>query len=364
MQYFIFKKNLKVMMFIFLNGLILNQAYAQASQNSGPPPSPVKVEKARMLEELPTATMMGTIYSQNQVQLTAGVNGRLDWVVEPGSYLRQGDKIAQVELLPLQLRQAERKTQFERAKINFAYLKNELKRQNKLRAKNSISQLQLDQTQSQVDIAKADLNIAELQLKQINQELERATIVSPFEGVITQRHRRAGFDVNRSDILVDILDIKNLEVRVFIPVKYLAHIRADTAVKLSSKNSQAVTDAFVSTIIPAADPLSQTFEMRIKIPKKNTDVWSIGQLLDVQFPIASHAMSLAVHRDALLLRSDGTYIIKIDENNIAHRLKVEVGKGYNDWVTVDGEINEGDQIAVRGAERLIEGQTVVIQKAI
>ncbi|MCP4412003.1 MAG: efflux RND transporter periplasmic adaptor subunit, partial [Gammaproteobacteria bacterium] len=46
-----------------------------------------------------------------------------------------------------------------------------------------------------------------------------------------------------------------------------------------------------------------------------------------------------------------------------HRLKVEVGMGQGDRVIVEGELKPGDQVAIRGAERLKEGQEVEIQLA-
>ncbi len=338
----------------------------QAAEPNSPPPSPVRVEQVKPFVDSPVVKISGTVYSQNQVDLTAGVSGRLEWVIEPGSYIAKGDKVAQIELLPIKLRLAESKAQFNRAKINLQYLSKELNRQQELRQKNNTSQLQYEQTQSQVELAKADLEIAEIQLQQVNRELNKATILSPFEGVVTQRFRRAGFDVGPSEILVQLLDTRNLEVRVHVPIKYLAFTQPGSLVELSSQNSHADIQSLkaqTTSIIPAADRLSQTFEIRIKIPESGASIWSTGQLVDVQIPIESKQMNLAVHRDALLLRSDGTYIVKIDENNTARRLKVKVGKGKDQWVSVVGDLKEGDRVAIRGAERLAEGQSVVIQNA-
>ena len=345
-------------------GLLSTATFAAEPDKKGPPPSPVKIELVKSLDEVPSATLTGTIYSRNQVQLTAGVTGRLEWVAKPGTYLQQGDLVAQIELLPLQLRQAERKAQFKRAKINLVYLKKELKRQNELRQNKNTSQLQLEQTQSQVELAESDLEISELQLKQINEQLARATVRSPFEGVVTERFRRAGYDVGRSDVLVQLLDTKRLEARVYIPVKYLAFTKPGIQVTLSTQDSnQKIVEltALASTIIPSIDPLSQTFEKRINLPEQTQKFWSAGQMVKVKVPVESDKIALTVHRDALILRSDGTYVVKIDNNNVAHRLKVIVGKGQNDWVTVTGEIKQGDRIAIRGAERLTNGQLVIIQ---
>lgn len=364
MKHTLKKNNARLAICLSILGLLSTTTFAAEPERQTPPPSPVKVEVVKALDEIPSATLTGTIYSRNQVQLTAGVTGRLEWVVEPGTYLQKGDLVAQIELLPLQLRQAERKAQFKRAKINLDYLKKELKRQNELRQNKNTSQLQLEQTQSQVELAESDLEITELQLKQINEQLARATVRSPFEGVVTERFRRAGYDVGRSDVLVQLLDTKHLEARVFIPVKYLAFTKPGILVILSTQDSNQKSveiTALASTIIPSVDALSQTFEMRINLPEKTQSFWSAGQMVKVRVPIESDKISLTVHRDALILRSDGIYVVKIDDQNIAHRLKVIVGKGQNDWVTVTGEIKQGDRIAIRGAERLTEGQSVIIQ---
>ncbi len=342
-----------------LFGLVCFQSIAQEA-----PPSPVQVTSVKAAEAQPSADILGTIYSRNQVQLTAGVTGKLEWVAEPGTYLKKGDLVAQIELLPLQLRQAEQKAQLKRAKINLQYLERELKRQKELRLKKSASQYQLDQTQSQFELAQSDLEIAELQLKQINEQLSRATILSPFDGVVTERSRRAGFDVGRSDVLVQLLDTESLEVRLFVPVKYLAFTKPGSRVTLSSKSEMGerlTAEAVASTIIPAADPRSQTFEMRINVPEEGKRFWAAGQLVKVSLPIETARSALTVHRDALILRRDGTYVVKIDQQNKAHRLKVKVGKGKGDWVVVEGDLKQGDQVATRGAERLREGQSVSIQ---
>lgn len=334
-----------------------------AAEPKEAPPSPVAVAKVRASETTPSADIMGTVYSRNQVQLTAGVTGKLEWVAEPGTYLKKGDLVAQIELLPLQLRQAEQSAQLKRAKINQQYLERELKRQRELRQKNSASQYQLEQTESQFQLAQSDIEIAELQLKQINDQLSRATIRSPFEGVVTERLRRAGFDVSRSDVLVQLLDTRSLQVRLFVPIKYLAFTKPGSKVSLSSKSDlgeKVSVDALATTIIPAADPRSQTFEMRINVPLEGQDYWAAGQLIKVSIPVETQRSALTVHRDALILRRDGTYVVKIDAENKAHRLKVKVGKGQGDWVIIEGDIQLGDQVATRGAERLREGQSVQV----
>ncbi len=107
------------------------------------------------------------------------------------------------------------------------------------------------------------------------------------------------------------------------------------------------------------------FEVRIEIPSHLNEQWAAGQLVKVTVPVQQATPTLTVHRDALILRKDGTYVVKVDAENKATRLLVTVGRGSFDRVSISGktmgELNDGDNVAIRGAERLTDGQTVIIQ---
>ena len=328
-----------------------------------PPASPIKVDKVTSMTLSATADLMGTIHSKMHVPITAGVSGRVEWVAEPGMYIKQDGVLIKMDMLPLELRQAEQKAQIKREQINVNYLKNEVNRLEKLRETNATSQFQLDQTRSQYELAQADHEIAKLKLKQIEDQINRATVVAPYDGVVTERLILAGTDVNRSDTLIKFLDTEQLEARVYVPIKYLAHVRLGNELMLST--DVQTMNAKITAVIPSADPRSQTFEVRIEIPSHLNEQWAAGQLVKVTVPVQQAAPTLTVHRDALILRKDGTYVVKVGSDNKATRLQVRVGKGSFDRVSiiegVNGELVDGDNVAIRGAERLQDGQTVVIQ---
>lgn len=338
---------------LFAGASLLNPV---AAQGNTPPPKPVKVADVKQTSIAPTVDVMATIYSQNQVQVTAGVNGRLTWVAQPGSYVRQGESVAKMDLTPLKLQLAEQQAQVKRAKLNLDYQASELARLQKLGS--NASKFDIDQTASRRDIAKSDLEIARLRISQIQDQIARAEVKAPFEGVITERVRFAGEDVNRSTVLARMLDTKNLEARLFVPLKHLPYVTLGNDLTLTSNEFNH--SGKVKAIIPSADQRSQTFELRIEIPQDASDHWAAGQLVKVALPINKVRQSLAVHRDALIIRRDGVYVIRIDEENKAKRVKVTVGDGDETWVSVSGDLKEGDKVAIRGAERLRDGEKVEV----
>lgn len=342
---------------ILFSALIILTSNAVLAQQA--PVKPVQVDEVESSVFVPTVDIVGSIYSRNNVQLTAGVGGRLEYVAEPGSFLVKGDEVARIDMLPLELQQAEQKAEIKRAQINLRYLQREVKRLQDLRETNSASAFQLDQTQSQYDLANSDLKIAELRLKQINDQLSRTIVRAPFDGVVTDRIREAGGDVNRSDLLVQMLDTENLEGRIFVPVRYLPYLRTSKDVLIRSETHQI--NAAIKAIIPAADRQSQSFELRVSLPADANESWTSGELVTATVPVRAPEETLTVHRDALILRKEGTYVVVIDEDNTAHRHLVEVGRGMEERVSIQSDaIKAGDKVATRGAERVQEGQKVSI----
>jgi len=331
------------------------------AQQAPTPVSTVQVAEVQKVFFTPTIDLVGTVFSQNNVVLTAGVNGRLDYVAEPGTYLLKGEDVARVNQLPLKLQQAEQKAVIKRAAINQQYLERELQRLQELRETNNTSAFQYDQTRSQLELAQADLEIAELRLQQIEDQLSRTVIKAPFDGVVTERQREAGGEINRSDALVSMLDTENLEGRIFVPVKYLPFLRH--VKNVSVKNDNAETDADIKAIIPAADVRSQSFELRVSLPFSEQASWTSGQLFKASLPIQKPQEALTVHRDALILRENATYVVVIDRENKAQRREVVVGEGHEEWVSVTGaNLQQGERVATRGAERLSDGQLVAISE--
>jgi len=65
-------------------------------------------------------------------------------------------------------------------------------------------------------------------------------------------------------------------------------------------------------------------------------------------------------RDALVLRHNGSFVFRINTENKAERIEVEIGDSSGELVSVSGALAEGDRVAIRGAENLREGADVKI----
>ncbi len=328
------------------------------AQGQQMPPKPVSVSGVTSTQITPTVPIAGTIYSRNDVQITAGVNGPLVFVAEPGTYVEAGDVVARIDDISFRLQKLEQKALAERAKISLRFLNSLLERQRGLAETLATSVNQLEQTEADRDVAESDLSIASLRLDQIQEQLERTIIRAPFAGVITERLRREGEFVAPGNVLARMTDTENLEVRVAVPVNYAGRVHRGDSLKMFGYEAEFFGE--IRAVIPSSDVRSQTFEIRVELPDNAGRDWAIGQLVSVAVPMRSVEETLVVPRDALILRREGTYVYRINEDNTAQRIMVEVGDGDGVMVAVNGELEAGDLVAIRGAETLQEGSAVTI----
>lgn len=342
--------------------IVLSLAFSPAIEAQPEmPPASVVVETVEQMSISSTVPVTGTVYSRDDVQITLGVDGQLEFVAEPGTRVKQGDVIARIDTTTLELDRAEQQAQAERAQAQLRYLDAQLRRQQNLADTNVLAASELEQTQSQRDVAASDLRIAEVRLKQIDDQLRRAVVTADFDGVITSRLRREGEDVTRGTAVARLLDTERLEIRVLVPLRYQGRVTVGDQLRLFGFEREAT--GRVRSMVPTPDPRQQAFEMLIEITGgeiTGESPWSVGELVSVAIPLSSAANTLVVPRDALILRQDGSYVFRVSNENTAEKIPVTIGDSAGDRIAVSGDLREGDRVVVRGGESLVAGQAVNI----
>jgi RND family efflux transporter MFP subunit len=260
-----------------------------------------------------------------------------------------------MDVRELSLARAEQAARVKRASVNLTSLDRELDR---LRASGTaVSRFTVDQAQANRDLAAAALEVARALLAQTDDQLARSRITAPFDGVVADRMRRAGEELARGDVIARLVNPDELEIRLFVPLRHVRAIQPGDAVDVTADRRRCT--AAVSTIVPAGDPRSQSFEGLVKAPPVD-GLLAPGNTVEVELPLGEPQRKLAVHRDALIIRADGLYVYRINTEDRAERVSVKAGIADGDWIAVDGKLKAGDQVIVRGAELLRGNEPVQV----
>lgn len=319
---------------------------------------PITVTRVESTDVAPRVPAVGTVFSRNETQITAGIAGRLEWVAEPGDLISAGAPVASFDCEMLKLQRERQVAAAERANINFKSLSREAERLGSLRDTNVVAEAQLERTEADRDLAHSDLRIARITVQETDAQLRRCVVKAPFDGVITERLQRAGEDVERSTVLAAMTDTQNLEVRASVPIRYLPRMRVGELAEVSMNELRL--EARIRKIVPAANSQSQTFEVRLDLPDGAPQIVAAGQLVSVGLPLSAVA-ALTVPRDSVVLSEDGAFVMRINGEEKVEKVAVEVSEANGDYIAVRGQLASGDRIAVRGAEALKDGELVAVQ---
>jgi RND family efflux transporter MFP subunit len=309
--------------------------------------APVEIARAEVRELAPSVRATGIVRSRDAADLAAAVAGRLQWVAEAGTAVKAGDVVARLDSRELSLARAEQAARVKRAQVNLVALDRELAR---LRASgNAVSRYNVDQAESNRDLAEADLQVARAALAQTDDQLARSKLTAPFDGVVSDRVRRTGEEVARGEVIARIVNPDELEIRLFVPLRHVRAIQPGHVVDVTAESREFT--ATVSAIVPAGDPRTQSFEVLVKAPAVD-GLLSAGTTVQVRLPLGEPQRRLSVPRDALIIRAEGLYVVKVDGAQRAERIQVQAGVADGDWIAVSGTLKAGDRVVVRGGESL------------
>lgn len=162
--------------------------------------------------------VFGLIESPKATTLSFDVAGQVTALfVEEGDVVSQGDKLARQDVTRLNARQRELQASLERANADLALAKVNSDRTTSLVEKKLESAQRLDEVRASLNVAKARVSEIEAALHSLDVEIEKTTLVSPFDGVVNRRFFDEGSVVNAGSPVFGITGIENYQARFAVP---------------------------------------------------------------------------------------------------------------------------------------------------
>ncbi len=319
------------------------------------PAAPVIVETAQRDTFSATLWVSGTVISQNDARIAAETDGRITWVADVGSRIREGEVIARIDAADLRLELADSEAQLGSLQSQLKFRDSSLQRFQKLAASDNASAIQLDEAQSQLDMTRQELKRAEVAIAQIKRRIRQTNVLAPFPGIVVERLVQTGEFVDRGAQVARLVDTDHREIRAQAPLSVASWLRE--GMQVSVKHQQIESLSPVSYVIPVGDERSRMFEVRIAA---ENPAWIIGSPVRVALPNSEPRELVAIPRDGLVLRGSNIFVMRVNSENMVEKIAVKTGIGLGVFVEVIGKVDQGDRIITRGGERVEAGQAVTI----
>jgi RND family efflux transporter MFP subunit len=313
----------------------------------------VEVAKASVARVAPRRWVPGGVVSRNDARLATSAAGRLEYVAEVGTRVREGERVAKLEDESVKLRVDDAKAEVARIESQRQMTERQVQRLEKVGS--TISQTQLDEVRSQLGVLTAQLQQAQVRQRAAQHDLDQTELRAPFAGVVTERLAQRGEYVATGAAIAHLVDTVHVEARVQAPLTLVGLVRPDMELPVQIADRQI--KANVRTVVPVGEERSRQFELRLTLAN---NALSVGTAIEVGLPEREAAESLVVPRDAIAVRQDGNYVMRVRSDNTAEKVAVTSVATDGDLVTIRGPVTAGDLVVVRGVERLQHGQKVTV----
>lgn len=318
--------------------------------------APLQVEPVSVTTEIASSstdylnkTYVGTIEEHSSTPVSFTGIGQVTRVcVQEGQRVKKGQVIAEMDA-------AQAKNMLATAEAQMAQANDALDRMKKLHDSGSLPDIKWVEVQSQVAQAKSQLDMAK-------KNVEDCRIYAPVSGIISSKIVEDGMTAVTSQPIVNILDISSVKVRVAIPEKEIAAIKADTRTIVSIEAiGRSMEGGHVEKCI-TADATTHTYDIKITLPNGSGELLP-GMIASVKIQGSSakdvvSAITLPVR--CVQQSSDGSHFVWIEKGGKAHRQTVAIGETYGNRIVITSGLNGGERIITEGYQKVGEGSAVKV----
>lgn len=342
-------------------------ASGQGAAPAGPPPAMVVLEPARLenLERRREVTgrldaWRRSLVAGEQEGLVQSVSFEAGDAVNAGATLVQLDDtlsklaVARAEAFLAAARQIaeERDAEVQRAQRDLA-------RTQTATTGGGMSESDLDMRRTSVATwqaklaqARADIDTAEVNVRDARRRLEKMTIKSPFKGRVVRKLTEVGQWVHAGDAIAEVVDTASLDARLDVPGPLAMGLKPEeTKVRVAFPALGVESLAVVYRVVPDADPLSRLVPVRVRVENKDGQLLP-GMSITGLIPLGETEETLTVSKDAILRDDAGTYLY-FDAGGKAMPARVRVRFSDGDRAVLEpGPIAPGMNVLVEGNERI------------
>lgn len=275
-------------------------------------------------------------------------------LVEPGTQVRAGQALLQLDArtLAVQARQAE--AGVAQARANLALARASAARGETLLAQKLISASNSETLRADLSRAEAQLTSAQADRDAARLRLGFATLRAPDDGVISSRSVQPGQIVASGTELLRLIRRGRLEWRAELNENDLLRVRPGAVVELTAPDGATVLGK-VRAVSPSINPQTRTALIYADLPAPGglrAGMFAQGRLRLGEVP------AMLLPRESVVVRDGYSYVFVLAAESKVRQRRIEVGPLHGERIVVRSGLKKGEQVAVRGAGFLADGDTV------
>lgn len=386
-----------VVVAVFVTFLVIGIVYrlkhngalaAGAAQTASTPPQVI------FIRPVPSAIadwpLPGSTQAMQDAIVYARVSGYLSKrYVDIGARVKAGQLLAEIQSpeLDQQLSQAranlqQAQKQLDLQKANLELAQTTLVRFQGADKEGAVAKEAVDQSvsafrtaQAAVAAAQATVDANQATVRQFEAMTGFERVLAPFDGTITQRNVdvgaliTAGSPVNNTSVapgnvagmptgLFEVSQVDTLRVFVSVPQVFAGNVKPGLSAQIAVRGFlNTPVMATVARTADALDPATRTLLTEVDVPNSSRAMFP-GEFVYVRFKIAPTGRRWKIPATALIFDANGTQVMLVGADDKLHVQKVTVGRDFGDTIDIQAGLSGGESIVEQPDVSLQEGQVV------
>ena len=313
----------------------------------------------------------GTVRATLSAQLSSQVMGTITRVnVHEGDRVRRGEVLVAIDEAQQQaafaganagLRASQES--IAAADADYALAESTMQRYQMLYDKKSVSPQEYDEMKTRLaaakarrDAAHANREQAEAGVSQAGTAMSFTKVRAPFDGLVIARLAEPGAMASPGVPLLTVEDPSRFRLEATVDETKIGAVRLGESVPVAvDALGEQPIEGKVTQIVPAADPGSRTFTVKIDLP--SNPQMRTGLFGRARFARGQHD-AIEIPKSAVLNRGQLQAVYVVGGDQLASLRYVTLGPASPDQVEVLSGLQSGDRIVVQPGDRDLSGKQV------
>jgi RND family efflux transporter MFP subunit len=292
----------------------------------------VEVKQAQVPRLVEVTGQVAAIY---QATLSSRIQGTIEKIlVREGHHVQKGQTLVVLDSRDLDAELARAKAEVENAKA-------QRDRMVELYRKDAVSKQELEN-------ATRSFKVAEANQKSVVAQLSYTVVKAPFDGVITEKKVEVGELASPGQTLLRMENPSELRLEATVAESDLRAVTLGAAlpVVIDALGSEQLKGT-VSQLLPAGDPQTHTFMVKVDLPK--TPGVKSGMFGRLQLEKGT-SQALVLPEAALVERGELSSVYAVGPDNVARLRWVKPGQKVSGTVEILSGLNNGERVLADGSK--------------
>ncbi len=337
------------------------------------PPSPIPSVMTAIVQQKETPIYIDTIgqvISPMTIQIRPQVAGQLIAVhIQQGAIVKQGDLLYEIDPRPYITVLAQANAQLKHDQALLTYSEKTVERYKKVVEENFISLLTFEQYESNLQAAKAQIEVDQAAVANAQLNLDYCHIVAPVSGKISSFVVDVGNIVSAYDInaITSLHPFDPIDILFSLSQSQFELIRKEQGnegtwsyLATLPEHPQLILEGQTYFIDDKLDQNTGTISLKGRLPNPSYALWP-GEFVKIKVLHKKFTNALLAPPGAILTGKAGTYVYLVDANHKVTNHAITILTKTEEYTAFTSEtVKAGDQIVINGQLNLAPDMVVKV----